>query len=228
MGGSFGVYAAMKQLIDPGKWDECSRIDSAHYCLMRSGIPIPTTTSEFPSVLGVCAPSSCSASTLASFSYGELRDPLGLPSLGRVIDSQRNLTFACRTLEEPNGGTWAMAYILCLLVVIVASSSVLDAILSSRVVEAFITHQRYDADNTIVIEEYTPFELHKDSDYFTEDEGSVQKTNLRHRESTPLLSAAHGKPSEVANTIAASAFKITSLQTGLCYVIQFFYGVVGY
>ena len=72
--GSFGVYVAFKQLIDPGKWNQCNRIkgDVSQYCFLESLFNVPGTTIELPTILGICAPVNCTAEELQSFPYLEV------------------------------------------------------------------------------------------------------------------------------------------------------------
>lgn len=70
--GTYGVYVGMQNIIDPGKWDQCRQLDSAQYCLLRSGIPIPATSLEFPSILGTCPPINCTEEALNDIPYGEV------------------------------------------------------------------------------------------------------------------------------------------------------------
>lgn len=70
--GTYGVYIGMKHIMDPGKWDECNQLENAQYCLMKSGIPIPATSFEFPTVIGVCAPINCTEEALENTPYAEV------------------------------------------------------------------------------------------------------------------------------------------------------------
>ena len=72
--GFLGLYVAFKNIIDPGKWDQCGRIglETARYCTLRSALPIPTTSASLPTILGVCVPSVCTGEDLATIPYPEL------------------------------------------------------------------------------------------------------------------------------------------------------------
>ena len=72
--GSFGVYIAFQELIDPGKWDECSRISGnvAQYCLLKSEFNIPGTDTDLPTIFGICIPQNCSAEEIAEIPYPEV------------------------------------------------------------------------------------------------------------------------------------------------------------
>lgn len=150
-----------------------------------------------------------------------MRDALGLPTLGKILDSQRNLTFECRTAPTANTGTYVVTCIVAFFAIIVITSSVLDAMISSKSVEAYITHHSYDQGKVPFME---TIETNNDNIYFDDDSTTVLSVNVSEAEQTPLLKAAYGKPSDVIDTISSATFKVTQLQIVLCYIIQFLIG----
>src|SRR3990167_2391217 len=83
--GLFGVFAAFQQLIDPGKFDQCIRVnelyktngtDISKYCLLETTVQLnlPGNLTDFkvPSVLGVCVPAICTPADLQNFTYFEV------------------------------------------------------------------------------------------------------------------------------------------------------------